>query len=140
MSDRGDVLDVIDEVRDRLEAAGFDVYLGVAVDPRAGDPIPCVSVHMAEGGDRTVTDLNRVPVRVGDLSLAIEYWDRATEDPLRVGLEKVRDVRNAVMRPSGSDRDDSLGGTALRVLHVEDKVITSDRETLLTQTIVTIRY
>jgi hypothetical protein len=137
MSDRGDILAVVEALRTRLTGAGFTVFLGQEIDPQH-DELPCISLHMGAEGDRTVVSHN-IAKRIGEIEIIAEYWARATSDQLVAGLTAVRDIRRALVG-TGVDSPDSLGGNALSITHIVDKVVTRDRQTITAHCVIRVRY
>lgn len=125
---------IIEEVRDRLEDAGFSVHLGYITDPKT-EVLPLVCVFMTEN----VPQHNK-PRYTGQMTLVLEYHGRERTDQLLPMVDAMDALREAVIRNTGMDVRERLGGVCHDVEHVRDSGIMRERDIYTVQTILRITY
>lgn len=130
---------IILELRSRLQAAGFPVFIGKTVDPNQ-DELPLVSVHYGADGEQSIRT-DRQAIR--ELQLVVEYWQHATSlDPALDLIDKADEILDALIQSRSVNKPDTVGGHATGIWHERTLIFNHEEhsDTGFAQVVVRVRY
>ena len=127
---------ILAALRERLTDGQYDVYLGKVIDPQQ-DVLPAVTIFHGKDGDTVVKHRPRL---TQEMSIVVECWIVAGDDPTLDCYEFAQPLREAIAPKDSTDSPDYLDGLAHKVEYQQTLCVTRDRQHATVQLRLSIQY